>query len=209
VSGLLVVGAGGHGKVVADTAYETGRWSKIAFLDKRQDIKSVLSWPIIGCDDEAPFFLKEYQELAVALGNNQTRLKMLRHFAKIGFSLPVIIHPSAYVSNSAVIEAGCVVFAQSAVNAGVKIGFGSILNTCVSVDHDCILEDGVHLSPGVHLAGEVTVGSCSWIGIGTSVIQGVSIGQRVIVGAGTAVIKNIGDDVTVVGVPGGVIKSHV
>lgn len=94
---------------------------------------------------------------------------------------------------------GC--FAGAVVNAGVRINPGAILNTCCSIDHDCLLGDAVHISPGARLAGGVQVGDLSWIGIGASVRQLICIGQRVMVGAGSAVVGDIPDDVTVAGVP--------
>ncbi|MCL5289508.1 MAG: acetyltransferase [Firmicutes bacterium] len=207
MKGLLVAGAGGHGKVVADTASETGRWDAIAFIDDRfESLRKMIKYPVLGKLDDAPGFLGEYKDLVVAIGDNLIRVKLLKNFSDVGFNLPFIVHPTAYVSRDAIIEPGCVIFAQAAVNAGSRIGFGSIINTGSTVDHDCFLGEGVHLSPGVHLAGEVNVGDYSWLGIASSVIQRVSIGRDVIVGAGTVVVRDILDDVTVVGVPGRVIK---
>jgi sugar O-acyltransferase (sialic acid O-acetyltransferase NeuD family) len=206
---LLVVGAGGHGKVVADTAYEEGRWDKIAFLDDRYPKLNVsLLWPVLGKLEQAQVFLKEYSDVAVAVGNNRLRVELIDRFSKVGFLLPAIVHPSAFVSRSAVIGAGSVLFAQAAVNAGAKIGIGSIVNTGATIDHDCIVADGVHISPGAHLAGTVKVGKCSWLGIGCSVIQQLSIGENVLVGAGAVIIKNVPNNVTIVGIPGKIVRRH-
>lgn len=209
MSGLLIVGAGGHGKVVADTACSVGRWDKIAFLDDRYPaMNRILDWPVLGKLDQARFFRSSYPDLAVAVGNNTRRVELLRLFEKMGFNLAVIVHPSAFVSVHTVLEAGSVVFAQAAVNVGAMIGFGSIINTGATVDHDCILDEGVHLSPGVHVAGEVRIGRYSWLGIGSSVRETVTIGENVMVGAGAAIIKDIESDVTALGIPGRVARRN-
>ncbi|MDT3698296.1 MAG: acetyltransferase [Thermincola sp.] len=203
MSGLLVVGAGGHGKVVADTAEAMGQWEHIAFLDdKYPSVSSIMDWPVIGTLDQALPLQDKFSDLTVAVGNNTRRVELLYFFAKLGFNPVVIAHPRAFVSERAVIEAGSVVLAQAAVNAGAKIGFGSIINTGATVDHNCMLGEGVHLSPGVHLAGEVKIGRYSWLGVGSSVIPAVNIGENVTVGAGAAVIKDIESNIKVVGVPG-------
>lgn len=208
MTGLLIVGAGGHGRVVADTAQLTGKWDKIAFLD--DEIRgSVLNWPVLGPIEKAMDLIEEYGEITVAIGNNRRRVELLRGYAKMGFSLPAIIHPLSFISDTVEFGAGSVAFAQTAVNAGAKIGFGCIINTGTTVDHDCLLEEGVHLSPGVHLAGGVRIGKYTWIGIGASVIQQISVGENVLVGAGSVLINSVNEvDCTVVGVPGRVIKRN-
>ena len=208
MNNLLVVGAGGHGKVVADAAGETGQWDQIAFLDDGYPASSSARQerPVLGKVNQAPEFLDQYPDIIVAVGDNFLRVQLLRYFAKAGFNLAVIVHPAAFASKEAVLEPGSVLFAQTAVNAGAKVGFGGIINTGATVDHDCVLDDGVHLSPGVHLGGTVRVGKYSWLGIGASVIHQLVIGENVIIGAGAAVISNIEDNVTAVGVPARVIK---
>ena len=209
MTGLLIVGAGGHGKVVADTACEMGRWNKVAFVDDRYpSLTEVFCWPVIGRFDEIEPLLSEYSDIAVAIGNNHLRIDLLKRFMAMGFSLPAVIHPTAFVSSRSEINDGVVIFAHAVINVGAEIGLGCIINTATTVDHDCILSEGVHLSPGVNLAGEVSIGSCSWLGVGSSVIQKIEIGNNVIVGAGAAVISDIVSNVTVVGVPAKVIKKN-
>lgn len=209
MSGLLVLGAGGHGRVVVDTACEMGIWDNIAFLDDRYpELTSSLSWPVIGTIEQAGDFLSEYSDLVIAIGNNLLRVELIERFAQKGFSFPIIVHPTAFISKSAEIGCGSVVFAQSAINAGSKLGIGCIVNTGATVDHDCILGDGIHISPGAHLAGAVKVGNGSWIGLGSSVIQQISIGNGVVVGAGAVITNSIPNDVTVIGIPGKIVKRH-
>ena len=201
-SGLLVVGAGGHGSVVADAAHEQGLWSQIAFLDDRPTSKSLIAdWPILGATDQASKWLKKYTDLIVAIGDNTHRIQLIQKFKDQGFNIPVICHPTACVSAYADIGAGSVLAAQCAVNAGARLGRGCIINTGATVDHDNVLGDAVHVSPGAHLGGGVQVGANSWIGIGARVREQISIGSHVIVGAGAAVVDDVGDNIQVVGVP--------
>jgi sugar O-acyltransferase (sialic acid O-acetyltransferase NeuD family) len=209
MGGLLIVGAGGHGKVVADIAQQLGQWEDIAFLDDiYPDSTLVGEWKIIGKVTVANQFRKEYPEAIVAIGANSLRLEVQRKLSHAGFQFPVLIHPDASVSRLTSIGAGSVICTQAAVIIGSRIGLGAIINTGASVGHDCALEDGVHIAPGVRLAGGVTVGECSWIGIGAAVKECVSIGRGVVVGAGSTIIRNIPDGVTVVGSPGKIIRVH-
>jgi sugar O-acyltransferase (sialic acid O-acetyltransferase NeuD family) len=204
---LAVLGASGHGKVVADTAQCCG-WDQVDFYD---DAWPVLArngnWPVVG--DSATMYarLQDYQGVMVAIGNNAVRHAKLA--ALIAEAVPVVslIHPLAFVSQYASIGPGSVVFAGAVVNADASIGFGAILNTGCSVDHDCVLGDAVHVSPGARLAGAVRVGDRSWIGIGASVRQLIRIGSDVVAGAGASVVSDVPDGSVVVGVPAKVIST--
>ena len=213
MSGLLILGAGGHGKVVAETALASGVVSSVSFLDDRCTSLNawlpVLGWPVIG-----PLGLSLQAETAaqfdaavVAIGHAATRLHWIQQLQNAGYHLPVLVHPTAWVSPSAQLGPASVVSAHAAVQAEASIGTGAILNTGCSVDHDAQLADGVHICPGARLAGEVNVGARSWIGIGASVIQQVRIGSDVTVGAGAAVVRDVPNKVTVVGVPARVVSS--
>ena len=209
MSGLLILGGGGHAKVVAETALASGHTSCIAFLDDRP-LPSILGWPVLGHLDQAldPTIQAKFPAAIVAIGHSFTRLRWLAKLQTAGYRLPLLIHPSAWISPSAHVGPGSVVFAQAAVQAQAVVGIGSILNTGCSVDHDAKLSDGVHICPGARLAGEVKVGARSWIGIGSSAIQQVRIGSDVTVGAGSAVINDLPDGVTAVGVPARVVSSN-
>ena len=208
---LLILGAGGHAKVVAETAIASGQFSEVAFLDDRcsgpHQRLSLLGFPVLGPLALAlePAQRVHFASAVVAIGNAAARLNWIEQLDLAGYELPVLVHPTAWVSPSAQIGSGSVVFAQAALQALAAIGAGSILNTGCSVDHDVQLADGVHICPGARLAGEVQVGSRSWVGIGASVIQQVRIGADVIVGAGTAVVSDLPDGVTAVGVPARVL----
>jgi sugar O-acyltransferase (sialic acid O-acetyltransferase NeuD family) len=201
VSRLIVVGAGGHGAVVAEAAAESGRWDEIVFLDDDESLDHVLEYPVVGTTERISTLASDDPEFVVTIGNNRTRLELSDKIARSGLRLVSVIHPAACISKSASIAAGTVVCAGAIVNARAKIGRACIINTGATIDHDCVLEDGVHVSPGANLAGIVRVGECAWIGIGSSVKEEISIGHDSVVGAGSAVVNDIGDSVTVGGVP--------
>jgi len=210
---LLILGAGGHAKVVAETALATGNVSRVAFLDDRSTgpdgCPPVLGWPVIGplAWSLQPDAQALFAAAVVGLGHAASRLTWIQQLEAVGYALPVLVHPSAWISPSAQIAPASVVFAQAAVQAQAAIGVGAILNTGCTVDHDTQLADGVHICPGAHLAGDVQVGLRSWIGIGASVIQQVRIGSDVTVGAGAVVLRDLPDGVTAAGVPARLMSS--
>lgn len=198
---LGILGASGHGKVVAEAALAAG-WGAVEFYDRAWPGKrQVGRWAIAGDDAALLGALDRLDGVVVAIGNNQIRLDLLTQLHQAGARVVSILHPMACVSASARVGAGTVAMAGAIVNADAVVGIGGILNTGCSVDHDCVLGATVHISPGAHLAGDVHVGDRSWIGIGASVRQGVRIGAGVIVGAGAAVVSDVADGLTVVGVP--------
>ena len=202
MKGLLIIGAGGHGKVVAETALLMMQWNKIGFLDDHFPLVSgIASVPVLGVVGDAGAFLTDYSHVVVAIGDNRLRLQLLNHLVNMGFSAAVIVHPQSTVSPSAVLEGGTVVFAQAAINYGAHIGRGGIVNTGATIDHECSLGAAVHVSPGAHLAGRVRVGDYAWIGIGAIVIHNICIEAAAVVGAGAAVIRDVAANTVVTGVP--------
>ena len=210
MSGLLIIGAGGHGIVVAEAAIADGRWQHIAFLDDRyRELNGTLPFPVLGALAEAGAFKNEFADANVAVGDSRLRLSLIEQLLAQGFSLPPIVHPTAWISPSAQLAPGCVVMAQAVLQANVRIGRGAIINTAATVDHDCRIGDGVHVCPGVNLAGEVEIGSSSWIGIGSCVIQQIKIGANVTIGAGAAVVAHIEDNCMAMGVPAKAVRKPV
>jgi sugar O-acyltransferase (sialic acid O-acetyltransferase NeuD family) len=201
VSRLLVIGAGGHGAVVAETAEASGQWNEIGFLDDDESLDAVLDFPVLGTTKMMSSLANQDSELFVAVGDNRHRLELCEQIIRGGLRLATVVHPRAIVSRSATIAAGTIVCAGAVVSARAEVGLACILNTGSTVDHDCKLEDGVHVSPGANLAGTVHVQRCAWIGIGAAVREGSTIGRYTVVGAGSAVVCNIGDALTVGGVP--------
>lgn len=200
---LAILGASGHGKVVADIA-ETCGWEEINFFDDANTTKGATNgcWPIAGrLSDFILSSYDSYNAVIVAIGNNEIREKICEDLMARHIPLATLIHPAAIVSRYAQINPGSVVVAGAVVNAYSIVGRGAIINTNSSIDHDCCLGNYVHISPGAHLAGGVSIGDKSWIGIGACVKQQITIGNQVIVGAGSVVVKNISNNMTVAGVP--------
>lgn len=201
MSRLAVLGASGHGKVVADIAEITG-WEQIDFFDDAwPGLSENDAWPVVGDFPSLCRSFPDYTGVVVAIGNNAIRAEKTTALLEAGAPIVNLIHPHSSISRYADIGVGVVVMAGVVVNCGTKVDTGAILNTGCTVDHDCILSDFVHISPGAHLAGSVQVGTGSWIGIGASVCQCLSIGKGVTVGAGAVVVSTIPDGVTAVGVP--------
>lgn len=198
---LAVLGASGHGRVVADAAIESG-WDAIVFFDDAADGRRTCGgWPIDGGTADLIDSAHRFERVIVAIGNNAVRLQKLLVLEASGVRLTTVVHPRAVVSRSASIGDGTVVCAGAVVNPFAIVGRGAIINTCASVDHDCVLGDAVHISPGAHLGGHVRVGDRSWVGIGSSVRHQLTIGPDVIIGAGAAVIRDVSSGLTVAGVP--------
>jgi len=202
MSSLLVLGAGGHGRVVADAAISTKRWDTIAFADDRigEEVKP-LGLDIVSTLADFADVAARFDAVALGIGNNRARLELYGKCRARNLVLPPIVHRSAAVSAYATIGPGSVVLAQAAVNPGACLGAACIVNTGATIDHDCSLADGVHVSPGANLAGGITVGRATWIGIGACVRQELTIGPDVIVGAGSVVITDVEPGQTVFGVP--------
>ena len=198
MTSLLIIGAGGHGKVVADAAHASG-YTDIAFLDDAWPEKTKNgSWDVCGKPtiSQTPTFC--------SVGNNAVREKLFLDFDLN--NAPILAHPSAIISPSSTIGSGTLFVAGSIVNADARIGRGVILNTACSIDHDCEIGNFAHISPGAHLAGNVRVGERSWIGIGAVVREGIHIGNDVIIGAGSVVVNDIESGAKVCGVPARTMK---
>ena len=205
---LLIIGAGGHGKVVADAALLSD-WDRVTFLDDRAGtLVEVLGLTVIGQVRPLREHAAAFDAAVVAIGAAARRLELQDECVAAGLSIATIIHPSASVSRFATLGPGCVVFAQAAINPGTTLGRAGIVNTAATIDHDCRLGDGVHLSPGAHLGGDVVVGDRTWVGIGAVVRQGIEIGHDSIVGAGAAVVAPVPPYTTVVGVPARPMKER-
>jgi sugar O-acyltransferase (sialic acid O-acetyltransferase NeuD family) len=197
---LLIIGASGHGKVVADIALKMNKWESIAFLDDDKSIKSSMGLKVIGTSDDVFAHLDEY-EIFVGIGNNATRQRIHELLETVGASIPVLIHPNAVIGSHVDIGIGTAVMAGVIVNCCTKISKGCIINTGSTIDHDNDIEGFVHISPGAHLAGTVKVGKGSWLGVGSVVSNNISITNGCKVGAGSVVIKDITEPGVYVGVP--------
>lgn len=198
---IALLGASGHGKVVADAAVMAG-WKEVVFFDDAwPGVSSVGPWSVIGNSQCIIDNISKYDGVIVAIGDNVIRLEKLTLFQELGLPLVTIIHPSSIISQFARLGNGSVVCAGAIINPFAEIGCGSIINTAASIDHDCKIADGVHVSPAAHLGGGVQVGKSTWIGLGASIKQCIRIGDNSVVGMGAVVVRDVPSGVTVVGVP--------
>lgn len=199
---LLILGAGGHGAVVAECAQLMNKWSEISFLDSKWPIqKKIYEWDIIGKDDYYITKATQNDDFFVGIGNVKIRMKLIEEIKISGCNLVRIIHPRAIVSKHATILEGSLIVGGAMVNIGTSIASGCIINTGATIDHDCIIEEGAHICPGVNLGGNVSVGKKTWIGIGAKIINGITIGANSLIGAGAVVVNDIPDNVIAVGIP--------
>jgi sugar O-acyltransferase (sialic acid O-acetyltransferase NeuD family) len=206
---VLIWGAGGHGRVVADVARAAG--VKVAgFIDRDAGrigtrVGNTDAEVVAG---EAAFLSRltagmplpcGATVLALGVGDNRTRSACR---AKLDPSaLPPLIHPSAVVSPSAVVGPGAVIMPRVVVNAGAVIGAGAIVNSAAVVEHDCVVGDDAHISPGAVLAGGARVGAGAWVGANATVLPLIEVGEWAVVGAGSTVTRNVAPGSTVVGTP--------
>ena len=206
MANLLILGAGGHAKVVADIALLMNKWENIAFLDDKKKINPIGDIPIIGKLKDYTLLKNKYQYAFVAIGNNKLRFEWFERLSNEGFIIPTLIHPFSAVSKFTSIGQGTVIMGGVVINPNAKIGRACIINTSSSIDHDCLLADSVHISPGVHIGGTVNIGENTWACLGSSIINNVNIGSNVIIAAGAAVINSVPDNVMVTGIPATIKK---
>lgn len=198
---LALLGASGHGKVVADAAQSSG-WASIDFFDDAWPrLERNGPWPVVGDSVALLARLSEYDGVLVSIGDGPVRWRIHQQLQTEGACLASVVHPASTVSPHAILGPGTVVMAGAVINIGCVIGPACIINTGATVDHDCELVEAVHVGPGAHLSGNVKVGACSWVGVGACVRQGMVIGAGAMVGAGAVVVSTVADGQTVVGVP--------
>ena len=200
---LMILGAGGHGRVIADSARKMG-YTEIAFLDNAP-MAQEMGHPVVGGFQDAKLYIADW-DICVAVGNQKLREGLLNSLGQAGAKLPVIRDSSAVIGTHVSIGIGTVIMPGTVINTGTRIGRGCIINTGATADHDNILEDFVHLSPGVHLAGTVHVGVRSWLGVGSVVVNNCDITADCVIGAGAVVCRDIREAGTYVGVPAKKIK---
>ena len=208
---ILIVGAGGHGQVVADilqaqrTAGEDV--SVVGYVDDALVVQQPrMGGPVLGTVAAIPDI--EHDALLVAIGDNQQRARMHGWISQRGAKFISARHPSAIIASGATVGDGSMVCARVVVGCGSRVGRGVILNTACTVDHHACIDDFVHVAPGVHLGGDVSVGECAFLGIGAVFLPRISVGSHAIVGAGAVVTRDVPAGATVVGVPAQVVRAR-
>ena len=195
---LYLYGASGHAKVVMDIA-KCANINVPCLIDDNPNVNELDGLPVVHS-------VEDFTPLIITIGDCQIRRKIVEKL--VGRDYLTVVHPKAILADNVKLGSGTVVMAGAILNPFVEIGNHCIINTGASVDHDCLIHDYVHIAPHCTLCGEVEVGEGSWVGAGTSVIQGIQIGKNCFIGAGSVVVHNIPDGTLCYGNPCRVIKKR-
>ena len=203
---LLLIGAGGHCKVVIDLLLGFKEYDLIGIIDLKERVgDNIYGIQVVGTDSDLPMFYKKgikYCFISIgSIGDPTLRVKSYNSAQKIGFKFPNLIHPSALISSQITIGCGNYIAPKVVINAGSHVGNNCIINTGTIVEHDCKVGHFVNLCPGSLLSGCVNIGDYSHIGTGSIVSHGLIIGTRVIIGVGSVVVKNMPNSVISYGNP--------
>ncbi len=206
---VIVIGGGGHAKVLINTLFDLSV-NILGFTDCNAGNidQTILEIRALGNDDIILQYPTDNIRLVNGLGSTKStkkRKEIFEYFKKLGYSFATVIHPASVISRDVKISEGAQIMAGAIIQPGSYIGKNTIINTKVSVDHDCSIGDHVHLAPGVTLSGMVKTGSGAHIGTGATVIQGIHIGQNSLIGAGALVLKDVPAGTIAVGVPAQVL----
>ena len=207
---LIIMGTGDHALVMVDFIQREGLGEVLGVLSPCESAKTWLHTPVLGSDTDVAKMITQYPQaqFVVAIGKNATRLKVGNEIEKLGGTLATIISKTAVISPKAEIGAGVMILPFVVVHPLAKVGKLSILNTGAIVEHHCQLGEAVHLAPRSVLGGRVTVGSQTLIGVGACAKPAITIGASVIVGAGSTVVADVAEGLTIGGVPARVLKKR-
>lgn len=217
---VLIIGAGGHGRVIADALLaginasellkNQDRYEFLGFVDADTCIHGTALpglGKVLGGDPQIDILINKHglthYILGVGMANagGKLRIKLAALAESRGLQPAVVIHPTAIIAADVIIKPGTVVMAGAIINTGCRIDRHAIINTGAVLDHDCKISANAHIAPGVTMSGEVSVGVNSMVGVGSVVRQQINIGDNVMVGAGSVVVKNVADNDMVLGVP--------
>lgn len=207
---VVILGAGGHGKVVLDIVRSAGQLDPVGFLDADPALtgSEVAGLPVLGTINFLPRLKSQgISTCIVAIGDNLARQRYMTLLRDQGLELGNAIHPSAYVASTAELGVNVVVAPHAAVITESHVGDGTIVNTSAVIEHECRVGSCVHLAPGAIIAGRARVEDGVFIGMGAKIIQCRTIGKWAVIGAGAVVLEDIPPRATAVGVPAKVIKT--
>ena len=192
---LLLIGGGGHCKSCIDVIEQEGKYEIAGIVDVKEKVgQSILGYPIVGTDDDLPNLVQQYKNVLITIGQIKSasiRIKIYEQLKQLGAEFPVVMAPTAYVSNQALVEEGTIIMHHALINAEAKVGFNCIINTKALVEHEATIGKHCHISTGAIVNGQTIVSSECFIGSGATLANNVHLTEKVIVPAGATVMKDI------------------
>lgn len=202
---IILIGGGGHCKACIDVIETQGKFSIAGIIDVKEKLhQKVSEYEISGCDEDLPRLIKQYKNYLLTIGQIKTaekRKTCFDYLKKLGAIFPVIISPSAYVSNKASIGDGTIVMHNVFINSGVDIGSNCIINTGAIIEHDVKIEDNCHISTGAIVNGQCLIGESTFLGSGSTTINNINIKKNTFIGAGSCVVSSITESGSYAGIP--------
>jgi len=202
---IILIGGGGHCKSCIDVIEQENKYTISGIIDLKEKIgQKVLSYKIIGSDDDLNTLVKEYEYFFITIGqisNSKTRENIFYKLKKLGCKFPTIISPKAYVSKTACIGEGTIIMHGAIINSEASIGYNTIINSNTLIEHETIIGNNTHVSTSCVINGQCKIGSNVFIGSSSTLINNVSLVDNVIIGASSLVTKNLAEQGTYIGTP--------